>query len=77
MSVPFAESTVAVVTAADVRRALRVGRTAAYALLRRAGARKVGDRALRLPVGRLVGLLGEELAQMVIEQAQAAADGEK
>jgi hypothetical protein len=77
MSVPFAESTVAVVTAADIRRALRLGRTATYALLRRAGARKVGERALRLPVGRLIGLLGEELARTVIEQAQAAADVEK
>jgi hypothetical protein len=68
---------VAVVTATDVRRALRVSRSAAYLLLKQAGARKVGGKTIRLPVGKLVGLLGPELARTVIERAQAASNEEK
>lgn len=71
MSAKSAKSLVAVVRADDLRRTLRLSRSAAYELLRRAGAVRVGERAVRLPVARLVRLLGADLAQSVIEGAAA------
>lgn len=63
---------VTVITAADLRRALRVGRSTAYRLLHRAGAVRVGGgRPLRLPLSRLSTVLGQELAQVVVQRLAA------
>lgn len=70
-SMPTAEAVT--VTARDLRRSLRISRSAAYELMHRAGAVRVArTRALRLPVGRLVAILGEELTSLVLRSATSS-----
>jgi len=60
-----------VVTAADLRRTLRVSRSHAHRLMQQAGAERIGARAVRLAAAKLVALLGKDLADAVIEDVRA------
>jgi hypothetical protein len=70
-SMPTADAVT--VTAQDLRRSLRISRSAAYDLMHRAGAVRVARmRTLRLPVGRLLAILGEELTLLVLRSATSS-----
>jgi hypothetical protein len=75
MSAKSTESGVVVIKADDLVQTLRVSRSAAYEVLRKAGAVRVGERAVRLPVGRLVKQIGEELTSAVVAHAAARVGG--
>lgn len=69
MSSKSPKSSVVVVKAEDLVRSLRLSRSAAYEVLRKAGAVRIGERAVRLPVARLVQQIGAELTKVVVQQA--------
>lgn len=66
-----------VVTAADLRRTLRVSRSQAHRLMQEAGAVRIGARAVRLSAAKLLKLLGEELAHAVLRDATKRAKENK
>lgn len=65
----------AVITAEDLVLALRLSRSTACGLLRRAGAVRIGA-LLRLPASRLPDAVGAELAEIVIARLSALSESE-